>query len=77
VRDTGEVFELINNIKEISENINVYISIYFDAGAGIGNIKFSKKYEIPAERAGRKVITSMKNSARPQFSSKRRKLIRL
>jgi hypothetical protein len=76
VRGTGEIFELINNIKKVSENINSYISIYSDADIKIGNIKFSEKYEVPAERAGRKIMTDIKNSVRPQFLSKRRKLTR-
>jgi hypothetical protein len=65
VRGTGEIFELIEDIKKVSENINPYIPIYFGASAGIENIKFSKKYEMPAERTGREIITDMKNSARP------------
>jgi hypothetical protein len=40
VRGTGEIFESVENIKEISENINFYIPIYLDADIGIGNIKF-------------------------------------
>jgi hypothetical protein len=39
VRDTGKIFELINDIKEISENINFYIPIYFDADTEIGNVE--------------------------------------
>jgi hypothetical protein len=77
VRGTGEVFELIDNIKEILENINFYIPIYFDVGTGAGNVKFLKKYEMPSERTGRKIMTGMKNSVYPQSFSKRRKLIRL
>jgi hypothetical protein len=77
VRNTGEMFKLIENIKEIPENINSYIPIYSDADIGIENIKIFKKYEVLAERAGREIITDMKNSARPQSLSKRRKLIRL
>jgi hypothetical protein len=77
MRNTGEIFKLIENIKEISENINFYISIYLNADIGIGDIEFSEKYEMPAERAGREIVTDMKNSARPQIFSKRRKLIRL
>jgi hypothetical protein len=44
---------------------------------GTGDVEFSEKYEISAERAGRKAVIGMKNSARPQSLSKRRKLIRL
>jgi hypothetical protein len=77
VRNTEKMFELIDDIKEIFENINFYIPIYFDAGAETGDIKFFKEYKISTERAGREVITNIKNSARPQSSSKRRKLIRL
>jgi hypothetical protein len=76
VRNTGEMFELIENIKEVSENINLYISIYPDTDAEIENIKFYKKYEISVERAGREIMTNMKNSACLQFLSKRRKLTR-
>jgi hypothetical protein len=57
VRSTGEVFELIENIKNIP--------IYPDAGAEVENIEFPEKYKIFAERAGRKIVTDMKNSARP------------
>jgi hypothetical protein len=65
VRDTEEMFELINNIKKVSENINFYTPIYSDAGVGAGDVEFPEKYEIPAERTGRKIIMDMKNSARP------------
>jgi hypothetical protein len=43
----------------------------------LGILNFFEKYEMSAERAGREAVTDMKNSARSQFSSKRRKLIRL
>jgi hypothetical protein len=76
VRDTEEVFELINDLKNISENINFYIPIYSGVDIKAGDIEFFEKYEIPVERAGRKIIISMKNSARPQSPNKRRKLIR-
>jgi hypothetical protein len=59
-----EIFEFIDDIKEIPDNINSFIPIYFNAGAGIGDIKFSEKYKKLAERAGREIITGMKNSAR-------------
>jgi hypothetical protein len=65
VRGTGKIFEFINDVKEISDNINSFTSIYSDAGVGIRNIEFSEKYEMSAERAGRKIITDIKNSARP------------
>jgi hypothetical protein len=64
VRDTGKIFEFMNNIKEISDNINSFIPIYSDADTGIRNIKFFKKYKISAERAGRKTVMDIKNSAR-------------
>jgi hypothetical protein len=65
VRDTGEMFELVEHVKEISENINFYISIYFDIDARIGNIEFSKEYKIFAERAGREIIIGIKSFSRP------------
>jgi hypothetical protein len=65
VRDTEEIFEFINDIKEISDNINSFTSIYSNVGIKIRNIKFSKKYKISAERADREIITNIKNSARP------------
>jgi hypothetical protein len=77
VRDTEEIFELIEYIKEVSENINSYTPIYSDVDIGIGNIEFSEKCKISAERADRKIIMNLKNSGRPQFSSKRRKLMHL
>jgi hypothetical protein len=77
VRNTGEIFEFINDIKKISDNINSFIPIYLDADIKIGDIKFPEKYEISAKRADRETITDMKNSARPQSPNKRRKLIRL
>jgi hypothetical protein len=77
LRNIKEILELINNIKKILKNINFYIPIYSDADIGIENIKFSEKYEMPAERTDRKIIIDIKNFARPQFPSKRRKLIRL
>jgi hypothetical protein len=76
VRNTGEIFELINNIKKIPENINSYTSIYFNADTEIRNIKFPEKYKIPTERADRKTIINIKNSTRPQSPNKRRKLTR-
>jgi hypothetical protein len=69
------VFEFINNIKKISNNINSFTSIYSDVDIGAGDVKFSKEYKIFIERAGRE-ITGMKNSARPQSLNKRRKLTR-
>jgi hypothetical protein len=77
VRNTEEIFEFVNDIKKIPDNINFFIPIYSDAGTEIRNIKFLKKYEIPAERTNRKIVTDIKNSARPQFLNKRRKLILL
>jgi hypothetical protein len=65
VRGTGEVFELIENVKKISKNVNLYIPVYSGAGVEIEDIKFSKKYEVPAERTDRKIMINMKNSARP------------
>jgi hypothetical protein len=76
VRDTGKVLKLIENIKEISKNINFYIPIYPNIGAENEDVKFSKKCKIFIERAGRKIMTGMKNSVRLQSLSKRRKLIR-
>jgi hypothetical protein len=64
VRNTGEMFEFINDIKEKFKYINSFIPIYSDIGAGTGNIKFLKKYEVPAECAGRKAVTDIKNLAR-------------
>jgi hypothetical protein len=58
------MFKLIKNIKEISKNINPYTPIYPDAGTKIENIEFPKKYKMLTERAGRKIITNIKNSAR-------------
>jgi hypothetical protein len=59
------MFEFINDIKKISNNINSFIPIYPDADTETENIKFPKKYEISVERANRKIITDIKNSARP------------
>jgi hypothetical protein len=73
----GKIFELVNDIKKIPENINPYIPIYPDTDIEIGNIKFSEEYKIPVERANRKIMTNIKNSARPQSPNKRRKLIHL
>jgi hypothetical protein len=77
LRNTGKIFEFVDNIKEISDNINLFIPIYPDADIEIRNIEFSEKYKILAERAGREIIINIKNSARPQSLNKRRKLIRL
>jgi hypothetical protein len=65
VRDTEDMFKLIENIKKVPENINPYIPIYFGAGIGTGDIEFSEKYEMPIERAGQEIVIDMKNSARP------------
>jgi hypothetical protein len=70
------VFEFINDIKKILNNINPFIQIYSDADIGIRDIEFSEKYKVFVERAGREIIINIKNSARPQSPSKRRKLIR-
>jgi hypothetical protein len=76
VRNTGKVLEFVNDIKKIFNNKKFFISIYSGTDIGIRDIKFSEKYKMPVERAGREVIMGMKNSARPQSLSKRRKLIR-
>jgi hypothetical protein len=39
VRDTGEMFKLIENLN-FFEKVNLYISIYSNVDAGIGDIKF-------------------------------------
>jgi hypothetical protein len=70
------VFEFINDIKKILNNINPFIPIYSDADIGIRDIEFPEKYKVFVERAGREIIINIKNSARPQSPSKRRKLIR-
>jgi hypothetical protein len=76
VRDTGEVFEFVDDVKEVFNNINSFIPIYPDVGTGVGDIEFFKKYEMSAERAGREIITDMKNFTHSQSPSKRRKLTR-
>jgi hypothetical protein len=76
MRNTGKIFEFVNDIKEKFKNINSYISIYPDTDIESGNIKFLMKYKIPVERTGREIITDIKNSTRPQSFSKRRKLTR-
>jgi hypothetical protein len=65
VRNTGKIFEFVNDIKKISDNINSFIPIYSDVGAETKNIEFFKKYEISAERADRKTVINIKNSTRP------------
>jgi hypothetical protein len=77
VRNTEEIFEFIDDVKEIPDNINFFFPIYSDADTEIKTIEFPKKYKIFIERADRKIIIHIKNSARPQSSNKRRKLIRL
>jgi hypothetical protein len=77
VRNTGEIFEFINDIKKFFNNINSFIPIYFNIDIRIRDIEFSEKYKISAERTNQEIITTMKNSARSQSSNKRRKLIRL
>jgi hypothetical protein len=77
VRNTEKIFEFVNNIKKISDNINFFIPIYPDTDIEVRDIKFFEKYKISAERTDRKTIINIKNSARPQSSNKRRKLIRL
>jgi hypothetical protein len=64
VRNTGKMFEFVNDIKKISNNINSFIPIYFGIGTGIRDIEFSEKYKILAESAGRKIITDIKNFVR-------------
>jgi hypothetical protein len=65
VRNTGEIFEFINDIKKIPDNINFFTPIYSGIDTEIEDIIFSVKYKMPAERAGREIITDIKNSARP------------
>jgi hypothetical protein len=65
VRNTGEIFEFINDIKEIFNNINSFIPICLNADTRAKNIKFSEKYKMSIERADRKIMTDIKNSARP------------
>jgi hypothetical protein len=65
VRNTGEIFKFVDDIKEISDNINFFIPIYFGADIGIGDIKFFEKYKIFIERTGREAVTDTKNFARP------------
>jgi hypothetical protein len=65
VRGTGKIFELIENIKKVSENVNFYISIYSGFDIGIRDIEFFEKYKVSAERAGRKIMTDMKKFSRP------------
>jgi hypothetical protein len=77
VRNTGKIFEFVDDIKKVFNNINFFISIYLDIGAGIGDIEFFKKYKMPVKRAGREIITNIKNFTRPQSPNKRKKLIRL
>jgi hypothetical protein len=60
VRDTGKIFKLINNIKNVLKNINSYIPIYSNADTKVRDIEFFEKYKISAERAGRKIITDIK-----------------
>jgi hypothetical protein len=62
VRDTGEIFELVEDIKKISENINSYTPIYPNTDNEIKNIEFFEKYKIFAERTDREIITNMKNT---------------
>jgi hypothetical protein len=60
VRNTGKIFEFVDNIKKISDNINFFTPIYSDIGIEIGDIEFSEKYEMFVERAGREIITNIK-----------------
>jgi hypothetical protein len=64
VRDTGEIFEFIDDVKKVFENINFFISIYFGVDAGIRDIEFSEKYKIFVECADWEIITDMKNFVR-------------
>jgi hypothetical protein len=64
VRNIGKIFQFVNDIKKNSDNNFFFISIYSDADTRTGNIKFSEKYEMPAERTDREIITDIKNSAR-------------
>jgi hypothetical protein len=65
VWNTGEIFKSIENINEIPKNVNSFTPIYPDAGIEIENNEFPEKYEVSAERAGRKLKTDIKNSFRP------------
>jgi hypothetical protein len=65
VRNTGKIFELINNIKKIPKKINSYIPIYPDIDIEVENIKFPETYKMPAEYTDREIMTGIKNSARP------------
>jgi hypothetical protein len=65
VRDIEEIFEFVDDIKKISNNINFFTPIYPDAGIKVEDIEFLKKYEISVKRIDRKIITDIKNFARP------------
>jgi hypothetical protein len=65
VRNIREIFELIDDIKENFNNINSFIPIYSNVDTEIRNIKFPEKYKVFIERADRKIIINIKNSARP------------
>jgi hypothetical protein len=65
VRNTEKIFEFVNDIKKIPDNINFFIPIYSGADTEIGDVEFSEKYEMFVERAGRKIMTGIKNFARP------------
>jgi hypothetical protein len=60
MRDTEKIFESVNDIKKILNNINSFISIYSNTDTGTENIKFLEKYKIFAERTGREIITDIK-----------------
>jgi hypothetical protein len=76
MRDTREIFKLIENIKEISKNVNLYVPIYPDVSIEVGNVEFSEKYKVSFERADREVVKNIKTSVRPYHFNKRRKLTR-
>jgi hypothetical protein len=65
VRNTGEIFEFINDIKKFFNNINSFIPIYFNIDIRIRDIEFSEKYKIFIKRADRKTVTDRKSFTRP------------
>jgi hypothetical protein len=59
VRGIGKIFEFPADVDNVSEWINLYVSIYYDASAinDVNNMIFKEKYSIFIERAVYETVT--------------------
>jgi hypothetical protein len=66
VRDIGEIFEFLADADNVSEWINLYAPVYYDASVikSADNMIFEKRYSISAEQAARKTVIEKSEEVR-------------